>query len=28
VGFAVNRAVVWGIALILVLNYLVTAFLF
>jgi phospholipid/cholesterol/gamma-HCH transport system permease protein len=28
VGFAVNRAVVWGIALILVLNYVVTAFLF
>jgi phospholipid/cholesterol/gamma-HCH transport system permease protein len=28
VGFAVNRAVVWGIALILMLNYLVTAFAF
>jgi len=28
VGFAVNRAVVVSIALILVLNYLVTAFFF
>ena len=28
VGFAVNRAVVWGIGLILMLNYIVTALCF